>query len=89
MTPDAAHVHFEQQGTRLTAIEIGRKGRSPVISSVQHALLALGIIVASYHVRADAEGLLERVVLERTDGGAVDGALIAATKAAVLPIALR
>ena len=51
MSEQAARVRFEQEGTRLTAIEIGRKGRSPVIASVHHALLALGIIVASYQVR--------------------------------------
>ena len=90
MSEQAARVRFEQEGTRLTAIEIGRKGRSPVIASVHHALLALGIIVASYQVRrTEADGLVERVVLEREDGGDIEGALSAATKAAVLPIALR
>jgi hypothetical protein len=86
----AAHVHFEQEGTRLTAIEIGRKGRLPVISSLHHALFALGIIVSSYHLRrTDTDGLVERVVLEREDGGDIEGDLSDATKAAVLPIALR
>ena len=88
--PQAARIHFEQEGSRLTAIEIGRRSRLPVISSLHHALLALGIIVSSYHLkRTEADGLVERVVLEREDGGDIEGDLSAATKAAVLPIALR
>ena len=82
-------VHFEQDGTRLTAIEIIREQRSPVIAVLQQTLFALGIVVSSYQVRARATRLVERVVLERTDGGSIDGTLSAATKAAILPIALE
>lgn len=83
-----AQVRFEQAGSELTAIEIGREGRSPLITALQRALFALGIVVSAYHVRAGHSGLTERLVLQRRDGGAVDGPLSAATKAAILPIAL-
>jgi hypothetical protein len=82
-------VRFEQDGSRLTAIEITREQRSPVIAALQHALFALGIVVSSYQARARTTGLVERVVIERTDGGSIDGALSVATKAAILPIALE
>ncbi|HET7542674.1 MAG TPA: hypothetical protein VFK05_22540 [Polyangiaceae bacterium] len=82
-------VHFEQEGTRLKAIWIIREQRSPVIAVLQRTLFALGIVVSSYKVQARATRLVERVVLERTDGGSVDGTLSVATKAAILPIALE
>lgn len=82
-------VHFEQQGAELTAVEIGRNSRSPVIVSLHRALLALGIVVSSYQARPVASGLVERVVLSRRDGGAILGSLNAAVRATVLPIALR
>lgn len=84
-----SQVRFEEAGSQLTAIEIGRQGRSPVISALQRALFALGIVVSAYHVRAGHSGLTERLVLQRQDGGAVEGALSVATKAAILPIALK
>jgi hypothetical protein len=83
-----AKVQFEEQGPQLT-VEIGRNSRSPVISAVHRAVLALGIVVTSYQVRTGAHGLVERVVLTRRDGGAIQGPLGAATRAAILPIALR
>jgi hypothetical protein len=84
-----ASVHFEEQGSELRAVEIGSSRRAPVIGSLHRALLALGIVVSSYHVRAGASGLVERVVLERRDGGAVTGKLSAATRAAILPLVLN
>ncbi|HET9957215.1 MAG TPA: hypothetical protein VFQ61_22110 [Polyangiaceae bacterium] len=84
-----AQVHFEQQGTQLTAIEIGRESRFPVVSALHRTLFALGIVVASYHVRTRPTGLVERVELQRRDGGAIEGSLSAAIKEAVLPIALN
>lgn len=83
-----ASVHFEQEGSRLKAVEIVRKRRSPVIASLHRALFGLGIVVSSYSVRAESAEIIERVVLERMDGGSVDGDLTDATKAALLPIAL-
>ena len=83
------HVRFEQEGTSLTAIEIVREQRSPVIAVLQRTLFALGIVVSSYQARARAARLVERVVIERTDGGTIDGALMARAKAAVLPIVLE
>lgn len=80
-------VHFEEEGSELTAVEIQRRGRSPVIVSLHRALLALGIVVSTYQVKPSAHGLLERVVLQRRDGGAIQGPLSAATRAAILPIA--
>lgn len=82
-------VRFEQEGSRLTAIEITREQRSPVIAVLQRTLFALGIVVSSYQARAKATRLVERIVIERTDGGSVDEQLSIATKAAILPIALR
>ena len=87
-TPEVK-VHFEQEGSELTAVEIGRNSRSPVIVSLHRALFALGIVVSSYQVRLGAHGLVERVVMSRRDGGAIQGPLNAATRAAILPIALR
>ena len=82
-------VHFEQQGSELTAVEIGRNTRRPVIVSLHRALFALGIVVSSYQARLGTHGLVERVVLTRRDGGSIQGSLNAATRAAILPIALR
>jgi len=82
-------VRFEQEGSRLTAIEITREQRSPVIAVLQRTLFALGIVVSSYQARARATRLVERIVIERTDGGTIDGTLSVATKAAILPIALE
>jgi hypothetical protein len=83
------NVHFEQEGPVLTAVEIGRSTRSPVIVSLHRALFALGIVVSSYQARFVNQGLVERVVLARRDGGAIQGPLNAATRAAILPIALQ
>jgi len=82
-------VRFEQEGSRLTAIEITREQRSPVIAVLQRTLFALGIVISSYQARARTARLVERVVIERSDGGTIDGALSIATKAAILPIALE
>jgi hypothetical protein len=89
MTRPGAHVQFEQQGGRLTAIQVVREARSPIIVSIQRALFTLGIVVSSYQARPSATRLVERLVIERTDGGSIDGALTAKTKAAVLPIVLQ
>jgi hypothetical protein len=89
VSQDHPQVRFEQEGTRLTAIEITREQRSPVIAVLQRTLFALGIVVSSYQARARATRLVERIVIERTDGGSIDGTLSIATKAAILPIALE
>jgi L-amino acid N-acyltransferase YncA len=81
-------VHFEEEGSKLVAVEIGRNSRSPVIVALHRALFALGIVVSSYSARPGAHGLIERVVMTRRDGGAIQGSLNAATRAAILPIAL-
>jgi hypothetical protein len=84
------NVHFEQQGSELTAVEIGRNNRSPVIVNLHRTLFALGIVVSSYQARLGTQGgLVERLVMTRRDGGAIQGQLSAATRAAILPIALR
>ncbi len=88
MASNATEVHFEQTGSALTAVEITRAQRSPVIASLHRALFALGIVVSSYQVRTSPSRLVERIVLERSDGGTIDGALSAATRAAIVPIAL-
>lgn len=88
MSSIRAKVHFEQEGSRLTAIEIVRGRRSPVITSLHRALFALGIVVSTYQVRTNTLQLVERIVIERQDGGSIDGQLTEDTKAAILPIAL-
>ena len=89
MSNENPQVRFEQDGPRLTAIEITRAQRSPVIAVLQRTLFALGIVVSSYQARARSTRLIERIVIERTDGGSIDGALSRATQAAILPIALN
>jgi len=84
-----AHVHFEENGAELTAVEVGQSGRSPVITRLHRVLFALGIVVSTYQVRMLGAGIVERFVLHRRDGGAVTGELVARTRAAVLPIALE
>jgi hypothetical protein len=79
-----AQVQFEQAGSQLTAVEIVRKGRSPVIASLHRALFALGVVVSSYQVRALPSGLAERIVFERQDGGRMEAQLSLATKTAIL-----
>lgn len=87
VTNSITQVHFTQDGSRLK-VEIVRDRRSPVIASLHRALFALGVIVASYQVVSGTMGLVERIVLEKNDGGVIDAALSAATQAAILPIAL-
>lgn len=81
-------VRFEQEDSQLRAIEIIHQDRSPIIASVHRTLLALGVAISSYHVVARGPRLVERVVVEREQGGSVDAALSAATKAAILPLVL-
>lgn len=82
-------VHFVENGSELTAVEIGHLGRSPFVSKLHRVLFALGIVVSTYQVRAIGRGLVERFVIQRRDGSAVSGELVAQTRAAVLPIALE
>ena len=89
MSSICASVHFDQEGSRLNAVEIVRKRRSPVIASLHRALFGLGIVISTYSVRTRATEIIEKVTLERIDGGSVEGDLTGATKAAVLPIAFR
>ena len=84
----SAQIHFEQVGSDLTAVEITRDRRSPVIGALHRTLFALGLVVSSYQARPIAHRLVERIVIERRDGGRIDGELSAAAKAAILPIAL-
>jgi hypothetical protein len=82
-------VHFVENGSELTAVEIGQRGRSPRIGKLHRVLFALGIVVSTYQVRALGGGIVERIVIQRRDGSAVSGDLVARTRAAVLPIALE
>ena len=84
-----ATIHFEQNGTELTAVEVGQSRRSPLIARLHHVLFALGVVVSTYQVRAIGNGIVERFVLQRRDGSAVTGELGAQARAAVLPIALE
>lgn len=87
--PTPAQVHFEQSGRRLTAVNIVRGSRSPVIGALHRTLVALGIVVASYQARAGAAELTERIVIERRDGGSIEEELSEETKAAILRIAIE
>jgi hypothetical protein len=82
-------LHFEQEGSKLTAIEIDHGRRSPLIARLHRSLFALGIVVATYQVRAGVNGFVERMSLTRRDGGAIQGQLSQATLAAIMPIALN
>jgi len=81
-------VRFEQRGAELLAVEIGQRSCSPLIGSVHRALFALGLDISSYRARPEGGGLVEHLVLERSGGGRIEGALSAEAKAAILPIAL-
>jgi hypothetical protein len=81
-------VQFVQNGAELTAVEVGRSGRSPVISRLHSVLFALGVVISGYQLRAYNGGTVERLILQRWDGEAISGELSALTRAAVLPIAL-
>ncbi len=82
-------VHFVENGSELTAVEIGQRGRSPLIGKLHRVLFALGIVVSTYQVRTLGRGIVERIVIQRRDGSAVSGDLGARARAAVLPIALE
>jgi hypothetical protein len=79
-------VSFEQAGSQLTAVEIVRGSRSPIITSLHRTLIALGIVISSYQARTGAFQLMERVVFERRDGGAIEAQLSDAAKAAILEL---
>ena len=79
----------EQDDSELRAVEIvHHQGRSPFIASLQRALFAIGVVVSSYQVVARGPRLVERIVLERQQGGGVRGTLSAQARDAILPIVL-
>ncbi|HEX2881614.1 MAG TPA: hypothetical protein VHO25_18925 [Polyangiaceae bacterium] len=82
-------VNFEQEGSQLSAVEMRHSNRSPRVAALHRALFALGIVISSYHVRASSQGYVERMVISRRDGGAIEGQLTEATRAAIMPIALH
>jgi len=84
-----SRVLFEQKGSTLTAVEIVRGSRAPTLPRLHRALLALGIVISSYQVRAGASELTERMVLERNDGGSIEAQLSDETKAAILRVAIE
>ena len=77
---------FKQPDSQQLSVSILRAGRAPLIGALHRAVLALGIVVASYQAQADEGELLERMVLERRDGGEVDDALEEEARKAVLLI---
>jgi hypothetical protein len=89
MDRPTAEVHFEEQEAKLTAVEIVRQGRSPLIVSLYPVLLSLGIVVSSYQARPSSRALRERIVVQRRDGGTLDANLSAQAKAAILPVVLE
>ena len=82
----SAIIRFEQAGSHLTAVEIVRGSRSPIIASLHRTLVALGIVISSYTARTSDFELLERLVLERRDGGAIEAQLSETMKAAILEL---
>ena len=89
VSSQSSRVRFEQSGSRLTAVEIVRGTRSPLIARLHGTLVALGIVVSSYQVRTGASELVERLVVERQDGGAIEAQLGEATKAAILELVIE
>jgi hypothetical protein len=89
MTRRGITLNFEQNGSQLKAVEIGHNGRSPRVAALHRALFTLGIVISSYTFRASPDGCTERVVLTRRDGGTIEGQLLEATRAAILPIVLQ
>lgn len=88
MSEAEAKIRFEEEGPELTAIEVVRSGRRPVIVPLYRVLLGLGIVVATYQARPNANSLAERMVLQRRDGSALGARLSEQTKAAVIPVLL-
>jgi hypothetical protein len=86
--PLISRVQFVQAGSRLTAVEIVRRSRSPVIASVHRALMTLGIVISSYQALAGTSEITERIVFERRDGGSVESHLSDAAKEAILRVAI-
>jgi hypothetical protein len=82
-------VNFEQEGSQLKAVEIGHSNRSPRVAALHRALFALGIVISAYHIKASPRGYVERVVMSRRDGSAVEGSLTEATRAAIMPIVMQ
>ena len=87
--PLISRVQFVQAGSRLTAVEIVRHSRAPVIASVHRTLMALGIVISSYQALAGTSEITERIVFERRDGGSVESQLSDAAKAAILRVAIE
>ena len=85
----SSRIQFEQKGSRLTAVEIVRAARAPLIARLHGTLLALGIVVSSYQVRTGASEITERFVLERRDGGMIEAQLSDDSKAAILRLAVE
>jgi len=81
-------VHFVEDKAHLTAVEVRQARRSPLIAKLHRVFLGLGIVVSTYQVRAVGEGIVERIVIERKEGGGVSGELSQKARAAILPIAL-
>jgi len=89
MSRSRAKVHFEQDGSELKAIEVVRSGHSPVIVPLYRVLLGLGIVISTYQARPSTGTLVERMVLQRSDGGSIGARLSEETKAAILPLVLE
>jgi hypothetical protein len=87
MRPDA-EIRFEERGSELTAVEVVRTARRPVIVPLYRVLLGLGIVVSSYHARPNGTSLTERMVLQRRNGSTLGAELSEQTKAAILPVVL-
>lgn len=81
-----ARVQFEQAGPHLTAVEIVRDTRLPIITSLHRTLVALGLVISSYQARSGPFELIERVVFEPRDGGKLEAPLGEAAKAAILEL---
>ena len=84
----AAEIRFEELDSELTAVEVVRSARRPVIVPLYRVLLGLGIVVSTYQARPNGASLTERMVLQRRDGSSLGAALSEETKAAILPVLL-
>ncbi|HKO94563.1 MAG TPA: hypothetical protein VJU61_25590 [Polyangiaceae bacterium] len=87
--PLISRVQFVQAGSRLTAVEIVRRSRAPVIARLHRTLMTLGIVISSYQALTGASEITERIVFERGDGGSVESQLSDAAKEAILRVAIE
>lgn len=77
---NSTQVEFEKSGT---AVEIIRSGRSPLVLTLHKALLALGVVIASYQLRPSETEIVERFAFETKEGQPLEAPARSAVEAVV------